>query len=341
MIFLYKLEVLRFDGALTNTLPPSSITSASGVQRSVYLLTNYEAAVTTSSLAFNSAFLPSLGGDGSMLAFQPERVEHSGLRWDGEKAAGQVSLTLPMTHPVAELFKSDAPNAQVWLTIAAVNQPTGAPPRVLFIGEITAADFDEHRCKLAAIHLRSLLERPSLTRKHPRSCPHSLYDPTTCRVNPHAFDASAGYFTHREDGVVSSITSDRLSVLITAAANRPAGFFEGGFVVFGGSYSSDPATSDGKAFYLRTGGLTSPQAASAQLHGGVRRTIQRQNPIAPQSLFLLTALPPGVVAGDRVTLYRGCAKTPDAHKEFFPDLATFGGYPVIPIKNPFTSGLKQ
>lgn len=353
MIFLYKLEVLEYDGALTSVLPPASIAAASGARRSVHLLTNYESNVSVSAVTMAGAgqMLPGAaaggGAESGTVVYAPAAIGHDGLRWDGEQSSGNVSLTLPLAHPVAQLFASDAPSAQVWLTMAAVPSVTAAGVAsggvaVLFVGQVMGGDFDEHRCALNVQHLRTMFDRPALTRKHPRSCPHSLFDPSTCGVNPHAFDAAGGYFAHREDGVVTSIATfeGRMYVNVAVAVARPHGFFFNGFAVFKGSYSTDPGTPDGLAFYTRAaGGLTAEKAAAAQVHGGIRRTIVEGDSVDGR-VHLLTPLPVTVAVGDRVTLYRGCDKTPAAHLGLFPDMRTFGGYPYIPIKNPNITGLK-
>lgn len=334
MIFLYRFELIEFDGALSSVLPPASINADSGARRTVHLLTSYEKPVTTHGAAFKNLFLPTVGGASSALTFQPAAVHHDGLRWDGEKSSGHIRVSLPLDHPLAAVFKSDAPAAEAWLTLAILRNNVVT---TLFYGKLTAADFDEHRCQWTAVHLRTLLEMPALTRRHTRHCSHGLFS-KECGVKAHALDTSTSYFAHREDTLITYIASNRTVIRAERAARAP-GWCAGGRVVIGGRYSNDASTAEGTAFYPReAGGLTTEQAEAAQIHGGVGRTVVADNENG--DIELMTALPPGVAVGDRITIYAGCAKTREAHLQFFPNMRTFGGYPFMPAKHPSTAGLK-
>ena len=72
--------------------------------------------------------------------------------------------------------------------------------------------------------------------------------------------------------------------------------------------------------------------------GGIRRAvISHSFGNLTLATPLLEPLPPGA----RVSLYAGCDKGLNTCKDKFANFNRYGGFPFIPIKNPFESGVKQ
>lgn len=341
MIFLYRFEVLTQDASIAGILPPNSYTALDGIQRQLHLLTNYERAVSFGAEPFAVPFLPTglgeLGLPAAGWAFQPERIEHSGLRLDGEKAAGQLTVSLPRHHAISRLYQVESPGAQVWLTLSVAQDESDPAPLVVWVGRVRSAEYDELRCTLTLMHLGDILARPGLTAKHPRVCPFVLFDQSSCGVKVDAFDAATGYWRHREDGLLASVAANGLTITVPEAANRAKGFFDHGFVVIGGSYAEE----GGELLHVpRAQGLTPSQATAASIHGGVRRAIMAHD---GQTLTLAGPLPVGDYTTEdaqRVSLFAGCDGAKTTCQSKFSNFKRYGGYPYIPIKNPFESGLK-
>lgn len=340
MIYLYRFDVLNTNGALTSRLGPDLLQAASGGTQ--HLHTNQEQAVLVDSpTLFGSALMPSASA--GPWTFTPIAISHSGIRLDAERAAGQITVTLPAEHPVAQLYVADSPSARVSLSLAArYDTAPGQPIAVLWSGLVVGAEHDEHRCTLTLEHVGKLIGGQGLTERHPLLCPHALYDKATCKVKQHAFDAGSGYFRYREDALLDlsagglSFSSDRSRLLVPEALNRPTGFFTGGYAVIEPVYSGA-----GESFFLRGAGtLSAEDAAACVVTGGVRRGIALHYGPA---LTLASSLPAGVLEGAtqlRVSLYAGCAKTPEACQTLNPQPRRFGGHRYIPLKNLYETGLQ-
>jgi len=337
MIFLYRFDIHQADGLATD---PRSAASNNHWTRQTHLLTNFERNLDFHNVEpFRANFLPAMGTAGLQdwlrkWVFLPERIEHEGLRLDGEKASGQLRVSLPPGHPVSQLFVDEPSADQVWLTLATLVDEADRAPLVVWTGDVRSAEYNEHRCTLTLAHLNELLKRPGLTAAHPRTCPHALYDRMTCRVNANAVTQEAvindSYFTHREDGYLGEVEADGVTVRVPEAGNRPDSFFAHGFVVIGGDYSY------GDEFFPRSRGRAPYSSQGFVLNGGLRRSIVSHT---GDQLELASPLLKQLQPGTRVSLFRGCDGARSTCASAFNNVKLFGGYPYIPIKNPFEAGI--
>lgn len=112
------------------------------------------------------------------------------------------------------------------------------------------------------------------------------------------YDSGCGALrdSFRVDGSVSAVTG--ASVQVAVAAGKPDGYFVGGML----------ATAQGGRMIVA--------------HVGIDLT--------------LAAPLPALAAGDPVRLYAGCDHTTDHCNDRFNNLDNFGGFPFIPVKNPFS-----
>ncbi|PPE69509.1 phage BR0599 family protein [Caldimonas thermodepolymerans] len=332
MKYLYIVDVLPVDALLSNVLAD---VASYEEQRRVYLMTNFERPIRFDAPRdYWSSFLsaPQSGTvEGTDHQFDPvPGISHSGVQLNEEQSSGDLSLTLPIDHPVAQLFAYEAPAAQVWLTVLALDDADPAPV-VQWTGRVHSAEYSAPTATLKCSHLSTVLRRPGLTRKHPRSCGHTLYSPPPgCGVNRHAIAGS--YFAFREDGFLAEVLNGGLTLRVPEAANRGNGFFNEGFIAI------DP---DYKLLWVhqpRAGTFigTAP-ARYAGLLGGYRRHITSHT---GQLLHISAPLLTPVEPGTKVTVFAGCNLTASTCKSKFNNFANFGGYPYIPIKNVFESGLK-
>jgi len=96
-------------------------------------------------------------------------------------------------------------------------------------------------------------------------------------------------------GTVASVVT--VVVQVAAAASKPDGYFVAGML----------ATADGQRMIVA--------------HAGINLTL-----ISPM---------PALAAGQAVTLYAGCDHSTAVCKTRFANLANYGGFPFVPVKNPF------
>ena len=344
IIYLYRFELLAQDGAAN--LPSLEGVSTSGKYpsaRALFLLTNFDAPVVLTADPSPATFLPAYTNSNQDWTFLPEAIEHEGIRLDGEKAAGQMVVTVPRDHALAQAFAVDAGGYQLWLTVSELTSPTSAA-KVIFVGQAATHEYDEFRCNISMHTLEMVLARQGLTARHPRSCPYSLFDRGTCGVRASAispYDATHSYFSYREDGFVGSLSDDGLTLTVPEAANRPNGFFEGGFLTVFGHYGMFGSSGDG--FFPRVvpvgQGYGGTGQAASTVDGGHRRTIITH---VGATLTLQVPIPPGDYTTEyskRVSLFSGCDGALDTCTSKFSNTRRYGGYPFIPIKDPNIVGL--
>lgn len=334
MIFLYRFDVLTLDGVLADK-SPLAYTTADGARQSSFLLTNYERPVSLTAVgALRPPYLPDLFPtmvlSGAGWAFEPVEVYHQQIRLDSEKQAGQLTVSLPLAHPLAQLYALDAPSAQVNLILGILDDENDTEPSIIWTGRVRSVEYDEYRATLTLRHISDVINRLGLTRTHPRACPYNLFDAGTCGVNQSA--VAAGYFAFREDGLITSVSPDGLTLTVEAAANRAAGFFDGGLLLIGANYPDEQPFSPRDSFNPAT--VWTPRRYNAQ--GGIRRAVASHTGTAIQ---LATALPYDV-SGQTVSAFAGCMRSVEACTNTFDNIERFGGYPFIPLKNVFESGLK-
>lgn len=369
MIFLYALDYVPDEGSLERGYAPASGAVDSSAGRRVYLFTNYERRIEYAAGAFNGSLWPKftsvfpeerqrdpLGAalppsDAGKFVFHPQAVEHTGLRLDGEQSPGATTLTLPLGHPLAQLYARDFPAGRVYLTIWSLDTPTSTP-RVIWVGLVDSCSVEQPVSKLECQHIRRIFERVGLTAGHPRTCPKALYS-AACGVKrnaeqfyPHPTLGSYRYFKHREDGFLASVSADGMELTVLAAANRPDGFFVNGFVTIGAEYPDVAEVAGGTQAGRHiprqriTDGLeTFPSGLPPRdgVLGGFRRSIVgHTGTVIKLDSPVLAPLP----AGSLVSLFQGCNKALDTCENSFGNVPNYGGYAFIPIKNPFESGIK-
>jgi hypothetical protein len=336
MIYLYRFELLTYDAAFATTERNPIVG-----ERSLVLATSYEAPIPFGNAPngpLAPVALPNLAtaGGQSGWIFQPTEIEHSPLRLDGERESGEVDITLPLSHPIAQLYAFDTPREEVWLTIATLDSPTDTTPSVEWFGKVSNCKYDEYRASVKCVHISEVLNRPGLVRKHTRTCNHVLFDTASCGVRRHRVGivVDRNYWLYRRDCLIAAISADRLTLTLSdfsAAAGVQSGWFNGGTLIVEPSYSNTPHLPWSSA----AGGVDQLAQTPA---GGIARSIASQNE-ADGAITLVAPIPSLVAVGQRATLYAGCDKLQETCKAKFDNARNFGGYKLIPIKNPFTDGV--
>lgn len=331
MIFLYRIDLLPYEAA-------GAFGALAGVRPTTWLLTSYERALSYQlypigfRVDINDSTNPWRSGAAPL--YEPTAgLSHAGLRLDDEKQAGELALTLPLDHAIAQLYYTEPPTAQVWCTVAAL-PAEGETPLVVYSGRVRSGEVDlsTQLCTLKLAPVLQLLQRPGLTRTHSRTCGHTLYDEATCRVDPGASEAAVRLPKWREDGFATSVSADGVTLVVPEAANRPDGWFVHGMVLVEPAY--DQA---GALHWPRTKGQYPTGINWAVPQGGIRRSVVAQS---GTTLTLATPVLAQLQLPARVSLYAGCDKTKATCQAKFGNYPCFGGYPYQPTQNPFETGIK-
>lgn len=339
MIFVYRFEQLLEEFPFTFG-PGLQGYEDSAARRRVWLATNYERPISWAgneigAPGLTSNSIPSAGG--STPPYSPVAgITHTELRFDGEDQAGEIDVTLPLDHPVAQLY-SDVEVAQGQLYVIVGAKPSvDAAPLVFYTGLVLKATSQGLVRTLKVAPVMSRLQQPGNTRKYGSACEHTLFEPFGCRVNPQAFDAVPGgyHWNFREDGYLSGAAS-RLAVVLNVpeAANRPDGFFNHGMVLIEPLYAIDGAFGHRPRAEFS---LYSDFYNKRTPMGGLRRSILDH---VGSQLTLDGPLLKAVAAGARVTLYAGCDGQKSTCSGRFNNLPNFGGYPYGNGRNPMETGL--
>lgn len=150
--------------------------------------------------------------------YVPLAISDSGQVQSGDIRNDDMTVTIPKSTPLVELFKGTPPSEGVWLTLRRQNQGEPDAP-VVWVGwisnvKIVSAGAAEVVCRM----LTSTLDRNGLRLSWSRGCPHALYD-TGCRVNKDL---------HATDVEIESLTGTSLA----SADLEPLadGYLAGGFI---------------------------------------------------------------------------------------------------------------
>lgn len=345
--FLYRIDVVPVDGAMARPDNPAAWTPEMLPGRRVYLLTPFERAVHYESEPFRCPYLPTgLGTHGveDAWTFQPAFVSHDAVRHDSERNSGQLTVRISASHPVAQLWKYDSPGHKIFLALAEcadVGEGTPAPATGVWFGQVSTGTFvdDATVFELRCMHILGFTSQPAFVRKHPRLDPATPFDGSTGRIKPNEYDDAEGYFRWREDGELTLGAGGLVSgtvVEVPEAANRPDGFFDGGLLVISPDYT---LVDSAPSWYPRTATPTEADAAESDWNGGIRRTILTHE---GSTLMLDIPLPPmSFTDMNLVTLLVGYDGTLEQCETRFDNVKNFGGFPWIPEKNIFETGLKS
>lgn len=154
--------------------------------------------------------------------WQAIAISDDGRRQTGEASADTLTVTLPGSLAVPQLYRGAPPSAEVWLTVRAYHygdDDTLANTPVVWVGTVTSVSWPEvDRAEVACQPLSASMDRVGLRLTYMRSCPHALYD-VNCGVNRDQFKVAA---------TVSVLTGSAIEY--SSAAMLPDGRAAGGYI---------------------------------------------------------------------------------------------------------------
>lgn len=228
--------------------------------------------------------------------WEPAAITDDGNKQTGESVNDVMTIDCPWWIGPAQLFMSAAPSKSIQVTVFAKHE--GDTEIVAtYIGDVTQINYPmPGRAKISCETIGASMQREGLRLGWQRTCPYSLYDPITCKVNKTAFGTTF---------VVQEIDGDFVRIRLTTA--RASNFYNNGFVEW-----THPIR----------GLETLPVDSYVQIGSTVEGTISLLSPAG--DLFV----------GASGTAYPGCDFTPTSCLSFS-NYDNYGGAPDMPGKSPF------
>lgn len=148
-------------------------------------------------------------------------IEDDNAKYSGDKQADTMTITASSEIEPASWFTALPPSIPANVTIYDLHDGD-AGFAVTYVGEIMSASFGEPgRVKFSVYPIGASMDREGLRMCWQRTCPHTIYDKSTCKLNEDLF---AVPFT------VSSVIG--FVVVTEGLATQPVGRFNGGFLAF-------------------------------------------------------------------------------------------------------------
>lgn len=228
-------------------------------------------------------------------------ISDDGVRQSGEAIADALQIEAPAWIGPGQVFMTGAPSTPILVTIRWKHEGS-SEVRVVYSGEISQVNYPiPGRCKITCETLSSSMRREGLRLAWQRSCPYSLYDPLTCRLEKAAW------------GVAFTVVGvSGRSAAFEFAETKAQGYFDGGFVEW-----VHPLR--GLEF------LAIDRDPSGSFVGP---------PTPGQTTLILEDFPTNLYVGATGIAYPGCNFTPERCQEFG-NYNNYGGVPLMPGKSPF------
>lgn len=234
-------------------------------------------------------------------SYAPSSVGHSEVKQSNELAKDSISLTFPLDDPFASQFLGYAPDLVTSVTLLRGHIGDGEFV-TYWKGRVASSKATGAQVRLECESIFTSLRRPGLRARYQRTCRHALYG-RGCTLDPEVFAVT---------GRVSSMTSTTLTV--PEAGTYPDGHFTGGMV-------------------------RAPDNSLRLVSNHVGQILTLSRPSASLSAsFALSGYGYGygLFYGQlTVLLYPGCDRLKSTCKDKFNNLDNYGGFPYIPLKNPF------
>lgn len=235
--------------------------------------------------------------------FTRAAIRDDGVRQSGEAIADALRIDAPSWVGPAQVFMTGAPSTPILVSIRWKHEGD-SEVRVVYSGEVSQINYPvPGSAWITCETLASSMRREGLRLAWQRSCPYSLYDPLTCRVNKSAW------------GVAFTVLGINGRVLyVEFAASKAADYYDNGFMEWVHPIRGVEYIAIDRELPL-VGPLAGPLA-------GTTNVIQ------------LDELPNNIYVGTTGVAYPGCNFTPD-RCQFFNNFDNYGGVPMMPGKSPF------
>lgn len=227
--------------------------------------------------------------------YVPMPFTHDNIKVDGSLERDNINIRVPHDCAVGELFRAQAPNGSVGVTIMTKHVDD---PQVIidWKGRVVNADWQTDWLVFNSETLRSALRNGTNIRKSGIGCQVPLYSQGNglCNVNPEDY---------RVDATVLSIIG--LNIQSEQLLLYTDGYFSGGYAEWTNNDTGRPE----------------------------RRMITASTQTPP--VITIASFPYGMDTGSVISVYPGCRKTHDDCKNKFANTDNYAGQRFIPLKNLF------
>lgn len=231
--------------------------------------------------------------------YVPVTIGRSEAESKNELSRANLQITVDLDNAMGRRWLKNILDEVVSLTLFSKD---GADVAVTWKGRLSSVKPEETAITLVFESIFTSLRRPGLRAKYQRSCPHVLYR-RGCNLDKDDFAVS------------SAITAvSGATVTATAAALQPDGWYNGGMI-----QGPDGAL----RFVLAHVGSTLTLIRSLD---SVTEGFANSGYGNGYGLFY---------GGLAVNIYPGCDRTKETCSGKFNNLLNMGGFPFIPLKNPF------
>lgn len=146
------------------------------------------------------------------------QVSDEGINFTGTSSVDTVTLTMPSSLEVPQLYRGVAPSQAVSLTIWDYHYGD-SDYLVAWIGNIYNVKWtNDSTTEVTCQSLAASMDQPGLRYRWQRGCPYSLYD-RSCKVDESLY---------AQRGLVSSLSGS--TVVVASASDYPDGYFSGGYL---------------------------------------------------------------------------------------------------------------
>jgi uncharacterized phage protein (TIGR02218 family) len=245
----------------------------------------------------------SAASEGGDLVWEAAAISHSDVVQSSDIERGRLEITLPLSQAFAARFLAPLGNAPITLTIFRGHEQVLGETVAHWKGRVVGAEADGARLILSAESIFSTLRRAGVRAKYQSLCRHALYG------------RGCGLDIAQHLAILTVAAVSGGTVTVPGAAAQPDGWYRGGVLRFG----------------VQLGFITG--------HAGSWLTLSRPMPelataLANPALDQVTGAPLHVT----VDVAPGCDLRAETCTAKFNNLLNFGGFPVIPDRNPFGGG---
>lgn len=237
--------------------------------------------------------------------YTPKAISRSepSIRGSTADSDATLTVTLPIGDPLAQRYVSGVPAGQDELTVYRRHSNDGPTPEtiVFFEGLVDSMAVRGNEALIAVRPQSSKFRRTTPKRKFQAPCAHVLYD-LGCGIS----DSDPNFAF---PVVVTAISADGATVTVsgTGLSAQASDFFLGGV--------------------LRQGGVD-------------RRMVLTQNDLGGDVMEVTVLIPfQDLSTGTNMTLLAGCDHSVTTCRDKFDNVDRYGGFPFIPTKNPFDTGI--
>lgn len=233
--------------------------------------------------------------------YVPVTIGRSEAESKNELSRANLQVTVDLDNAMGRRWMKNILDEVVSLTLFSKD---GADVSVTWKGRLASVKPDVSSIELVFESIFTSLRRAGLRKRYQRSCPHVLYG-RGCSLN------KADWATA---GKMLALSADGLTVTVPEAASFADGYFTSGMI----------EAPDGTLRFITN-------------HIGQFLTLIR--PVSSLGEALINSgygvSYGGFYGGVSVNIYPGCDRTKETCNNKFNNLPNYGGFPFIPLKNPF------